>query len=58
MGRKRVAIIGAGVAGVASVKICKELGLEPVCFEQNNDVSVCPFEVDFRPDLRLQTFYS
>ncbi|XP_070797000.1 dimethylaniline monooxygenase [N-oxide-forming] 4-like isoform X3 [Pituophis catenifer annectens] len=34
MGRK-VAIIGAGVSGLASIKCCLEEGLEPTCFEKN-----------------------
>ncbi|XP_046344415.1 flavin-containing monooxygenase 5-like isoform X2 [Haliotis rufescens] len=32
--RKRVAIVGAGLAGLAAIKSCLEEGLEPVCFEQ------------------------
>ncbi|XP_032081988.1 dimethylaniline monooxygenase [N-oxide-forming] 4 isoform X1 [Thamnophis elegans] len=35
MGRK-VAIIGAGVSGLASIKCCLEEGLEPTCFEKND----------------------
>ncbi|XP_071476240.1 flavin-containing monooxygenase 5-like [Diadema antillarum] len=33
---KRVAVIGAGVSGLVSIKICLEDGLEPVCFERTN----------------------
>jgi len=29
----RVAIIGAGISGLVSVKQCLEAGVEPVCFE-------------------------
>nr|XP_056723522.1 flavin-containing monooxygenase 3-like [Euleptes europaea] len=35
---RRVAIIGAGVSGLASIKACLEEGLEPVCFERSNDI--------------------
>ncbi len=33
---KRVAVIGAGVSGLLSLKSCLECGLEPVCFEQGD----------------------
>ena len=36
--KKRVGIIGAGVAGVGAIKSCFEEGMEPVCFEQRDDV--------------------
>lgn len=32
---KKVAIIGAGVSGLASIKACLEEDLEPVCFERS-----------------------
>ncbi|XP_071476242.1 flavin-containing monooxygenase 5-like [Diadema antillarum] len=35
---KRVAVIGAGVSGLVSIKTCLEEGLEPVCFEQTSDI--------------------
>ncbi|XP_038048349.1 flavin-containing monooxygenase 5-like [Patiria miniata] len=35
---KRVAVIGAGVSGLMSVKSCLEAGLEPVCFEKNEQL--------------------
>ena len=31
----KIAIIGAGVSGLASIKCCLEEGLEPVCFEKS-----------------------
>lgn len=34
----RVAVIGAGTSGLASVKACIEEGLEPVCFERGADI--------------------
>nr|XP_006816474.1 PREDICTED: dimethylaniline monooxygenase [N-oxide-forming] 2-like [Saccoglossus kowalevskii] len=38
MSGKRVAIIGAGVAGLVSIKSCLEEGLEPVCFKRHDDI--------------------
>ena len=35
---KRVAVIGAGVSGLAAIKSCLEEGLEPVAFEKESDV--------------------
>ncbi len=35
---KRVAIVGAGASGLPSIKACKEVGLEPVCFEAAEDL--------------------
>lgn len=35
---QRVAIIGAGVGGLASVKCCLDEGLEPTCFERSEDI--------------------
>ncbi|GFY55597.1 dimethylaniline monooxygenase 5 [Trichonephila inaurata madagascariensis] len=34
--KKRIAIIGAGCTGMASVAMCKEEGMEPVCFEKTD----------------------
>lgn len=35
---RRVAVIGAGAGGLASVKSCLEEGLEPTCFESSEDI--------------------
>ncbi|XP_006767059.1 PREDICTED: dimethylaniline monooxygenase [N-oxide-forming] 1 [Myotis davidii] len=35
---KRVAIVGAGVSGLASIRCCLEEGLEPTCFERSDDL--------------------
>uniref|UniRef100_F7BCQ6 Flavin-containing monooxygenase n=2 Tax=Monodelphis domestica TaxID=13616 RepID=F7BCQ6_MONDO len=38
MPAKRIAVIGAGVSGLAAIKICLEEGLEPTCFEGSHDI--------------------
>ena len=35
---KRVAIIGAGCSGLTAIKSCLDEGLEPVCFEREDDI--------------------
>ncbi|XP_055964393.1 flavin-containing monooxygenase 1-like, partial [Sorex fumeus] len=35
---RRVAIVGAGVSGLACIKCCLEEGLEPTCFERSDDL--------------------
>ncbi|NXC12370.1 FMO4 monooxygenase, partial [Corythaeola cristata] len=35
---RHVAIIGAGVGGLASLKCCLDEGLEPTCFEKSEDI--------------------
>jgi len=34
----RVAVVGAGVSGLAAVKCCLDEGLDVVCFESRNDL--------------------
>uniref|UniRef100_A0A5S6QUF7 Flavin-containing monooxygenase n=1 Tax=Trichuris muris TaxID=70415 RepID=A0A5S6QUF7_TRIMR len=34
----RVAIVGAGPSGIAAVKICRDYGFEPVCFDRGDDI--------------------
>nr|XP_006815034.1 PREDICTED: dimethylaniline monooxygenase [N-oxide-forming] 5-like [Saccoglossus kowalevskii] len=36
---KRVAVIGAGVSGLVSIKCCNDEGLSPVCFEQGDEIA-------------------
>eukprot|EP00058_Branchiostoma_floridae_P021859 XP_002607349.1 hypothetical protein BRAFLDRAFT_69756 [Branchiostoma floridae] len=51
MSRKRVAIIGAGVCGLTSLKACLEEGLDPVCFERHDDIGgVWYYTDDVRPE--------
>ncbi|XP_042530386.1 dimethylaniline monooxygenase [N-oxide-forming] 2 [Dipodomys spectabilis] len=35
---RKVAVIGAGVSGLISLKCCVEEGLEPTCFERTEDI--------------------
>ncbi|XP_054646657.1 flavin-containing monooxygenase 5-like [Dunckerocampus dactyliophorus] len=35
---KKVAVIGAGLSGLTSIKACLEEGLEPTCFESSRDI--------------------
>ncbi|XP_074008830.1 flavin-containing monooxygenase 3-like isoform X2 [Numenius arquata] len=35
---RRVAVVGAGVSGLAATKCCLEEGLEPTCFEQSENI--------------------
>lgn len=35
---KRVAVIGAGVSGLSSIKCCLDEDLQPICFERSNDI--------------------
>ena len=35
---KKVAVIGAGTAGLCSIKTCLEYGFEPTAFEQHDNI--------------------
>nr|XP_033817193.1 dimethylaniline monooxygenase [N-oxide-forming] 2-like [Geotrypetes seraphini]XP_033817194.1 dimethylaniline monooxygenase [N-oxide-forming] 2-like [Geotrypetes seraphini]XP_033817195.1 dimethylaniline monooxygenase [N-oxide-forming] 2-like [Geotrypetes seraphini]XP_033817196.1 dimethylaniline monooxygenase [N-oxide-forming] 2-like [Geotrypetes seraphini]XP_033817197.1 dimethylaniline monooxygenase [N-oxide-forming] 2-like [Geotrypetes seraphini]XP_033817198.1 dimethylaniline monooxygenase len=35
---KKVAVIGAGTSGLATIKCCLDEGLEPTCFERSDDI--------------------
>ncbi|XP_042336987.1 flavin-containing monooxygenase 5-like isoform X2 [Plectropomus leopardus] len=35
---QKVAVIGAGVSGLTSIKACLDEGLEPTCFESSHDI--------------------
>jgi len=34
----RVAVVGAGVSGLAAIKCCRDEGLDVVCFESRDDL--------------------
>lgn len=34
----KVAVVGAGVSGLAATKCCLDEGLEPTCFEKSQDI--------------------
>ncbi|XP_048353327.1 flavin-containing monooxygenase 5-like isoform X1 [Sphaerodactylus townsendi] len=38
MARKKIAVIGAGASGLASIKCCLDEDLEPVCFEMTSNI--------------------
>ncbi|XP_006876051.1 PREDICTED: dimethylaniline monooxygenase [N-oxide-forming] 5-like [Chrysochloris asiatica] len=38
MAKKRIAVIGAGISGLGAIKCCLDEGLEPTCFERNDDI--------------------
>ncbi|XP_066269444.1 dimethylaniline monooxygenase [N-oxide-forming] 4-like [Branchiostoma lanceolatum] len=59
MSRRRVAIIGAGVCGLTSVKACLEEGLEPVCFERHDDIGGVWYYTDqVRPEQSSSVYNS
>ena len=35
---KEIAVVGAGVSGLAAVKACVEVGMLPTCYEQSLDI--------------------
>lgn len=35
---QKVAVIGAGISGLTSIKACLDEGLEPTCFERSQDI--------------------
>ncbi len=37
-GSHRVAVVGAGLSGLATTKHCLQEGLNPICFEQHDDI--------------------
>jgi len=34
----RVAVVGAGISGIAAIKCCLDEGLDVVCYESRNDL--------------------
>lgn len=56
MTKKRIAVIGAGVSGLSSIKCCLEEGLEPVCFERTGDIGgLWRFEVNLWAPSHLES---
>ncbi|NXP26576.1 FMO4 monooxygenase, partial [Scytalopus superciliaris] len=55
---RRVAVIGAGVGGLASVKCCLDEGLEPTCFERSEDIGGVWRYTDSVDDTRVSVYRS
>ncbi|NXA10561.1 FMO4 monooxygenase, partial [Sapayoa aenigma] len=55
---RRVAVIGAGVGGLASVKCCLDEGLEPTCFERSEDIGGVWRYTDSTDDRRVSVYRS
>ncbi|KAM3840230.1 flavin-containing monooxygenase 1-like isoform 1-T3 [Vipera latastei] len=55
---KKVAIVGAGVSGLTSIKCCLEEGLEPTCFEQSDDIGGLWRFTDYVEDGRPSVYKS
>ncbi|NXF80493.1 FMO4 monooxygenase, partial [Sclerurus mexicanus] len=55
---RRVAVIGAGVGGLASVKCCLDEGLEPTCFERSEDIGGVWRYTDSVDDMRTSVYRS
>jgi len=48
----RVAVVGAGVSGLAAIKCCRDEGLDVVCFERRNDLGgLWNYTENVEPDL-------
>ncbi|XP_049444143.1 flavin-containing monooxygenase 5-like isoform X9 [Epinephelus fuscoguttatus] len=55
---RRVAVVGAGASGLASIKCCLDEGLEPVCFESSDDIGgLWRFKENPEPD-RASIYHS
>ncbi|NXD51396.1 FMO4 monooxygenase, partial [Corvus moneduloides] len=55
---RRVAVIGAGVGGLVSVKCCLDEGLEPICFESSEDIGGIWRYTDSTDDSRVSVYRS
>ncbi|NXI77671.1 FMO4 monooxygenase, partial [Rhipidura dahli] len=55
---QRVAVIGAGVGGLVSVKCCLDEGLEPICFESSEDIGGVWRYTDSTDDSRVSVYHS
>uniref|UniRef100_A0A8C5U9W8 Flavin-containing monooxygenase n=1 Tax=Malurus cyaneus samueli TaxID=2593467 RepID=A0A8C5U9W8_9PASS len=55
---RRVAVIGAGAGGLASIKCCLDEGLEPTCFESSQDIGGVWRYTDSKDDRRIRVYRS
>ncbi|KAM5148086.1 dimethylaniline monooxygenase [N-oxide-forming] 2-like [Mantella aurantiaca] len=55
---KKVAVIGAGISGLAAIKSCLEEGLEPTCFEKSCDIGGLWRYTDEMEDKRASIYNS
>ncbi|NXG46271.1 FMO4 monooxygenase, partial [Psilopogon haemacephalus] len=55
---RRVAVIGAGVGGLASIKCCLDEGLEPICFERSEDIGGVWHYTDSMVSRRVSVYQS
>ncbi|NWV77350.1 FMO4 monooxygenase, partial [Dasyornis broadbenti] len=55
---QRVAVIGAGAGGLASIKCCLDEGLEPTCFESSEDIGGVWRYTDSIDDRRVSMYRS
>ncbi|KFV65610.1 Dimethylaniline monooxygenase [N-oxide-forming] 4, partial [Dryobates pubescens] len=55
---RRVAVIGAGVGGLASIKCCLDEGLEPTCFERSEDIGGVWHYMDSMDSRRVSVYRS
>ncbi|NXX51639.1 FMO4 monooxygenase, partial [Tricholaema leucomelas] len=53
-----VAVIGAGVGGLASIKCCLDEGLEPTCFERSEDIGGVWHYTDSMDSRRVSVYRS
>ncbi|NXD82928.1 FMO4 monooxygenase, partial [Halcyon senegalensis] len=55
---QRVAVIGAGAGGLASIKCCLDEGLEPTCFERSEDIGGVWRYTDSMDERRVSVYRS
>ena len=51
--KRNIAVIGCGLSGINAIKACLEEGLNPVCFEQHDQIGMVNL---FRSRQRRETF--